>query len=136
MNKTQLRNLKKLPRVLRDESARRQKLGDRRMLGDVFRMREFGSLECGTPACVLGTYASREDVQKAFRLRKSRGSGVLNICNSRNNRCIGFGDPEVLEHFGIEEDEAEELFGAYGCDDAKSEESAASYIERFIADRS
>jgi len=42
-------------------------------------------------------------------------------------------DSEILEHFGITFDEANELFNWDGCGNAKTPLEAAAYIEGFVA---
>lgn len=85
---------------------------------------------CGTPACVLGHYAARDDLQDAFEIhvehdwiRRSDGSGIP----------FGYCDVYVLKHFGISHDEANELFSTEGCGGAVTPEAADIYIRKFIA---
>lgn len=82
---------------------------------------------CGTPACALGWYATTR--QTAFRIIPKEGylcslDGV--VTDHRGN--IGI----AATHFGIEVDEAYELFDGAGCGDAKTTKQAANYIENFI----
>ena len=91
----------------------------------------FGNYEartCGTPACALGNYAFRRDLQKTFRLNGN------NVLLSSGSDCF-CGDPweEVKEHFGISEKQADELFDQGGCGNAKTHLQAAKYIEEFVA---
>lgn len=87
--------------------------------------------KCGTPACALGQYASRTDIQDAFRLDLSKkweaSSGVvhngINVCWSNQT---------ISDHFGISEDETAELFDADGCGNAQTADEAAHYVEEFI----
>jgi hypothetical protein len=74
---------------------------------------------CGTPACVLGNYASRRDLQKSFTLHEF----VENIA---------FDDLRVLEHFGITESEARVLFSTQGCRGAITPEGAVAFLEEFL----
>jgi len=82
---------------------------------------------CGTPACALGHYAARGDLQDAFRL-DNRGFLVH----------LGDETPYEMElrHFAIDGDQEDELFSAMGCGDAKTTIEAAEYIERFVAEYS
>lgn len=130
MNKQQLKNLKKLPKVLREEAARRDALGDKRKVGDSFNMHGFGNYSCNTPACVLGTYAYRKDVQDTFRpLRCYYGIDIkLKGCSE----VVYHDGLEVQAHFGLDATQAEELFGTKGCGGADNEEDAARFIEGFI----
>lgn len=94
-----------------------------------FTMRSFMTA-CGTPGCALGNYAVRRDLQDVFYLRKrNQWLGI----RQNHKDAQGFADPHVLEHFGIDEDEAEELFGPAGCNWAGTPDAAARYIETFVA---
>lgn len=89
---------------------------------------------CGTPACALGHYGSRGDLQKKMKI------GWDMVYKSpalvyKNNRPVGSDDPAVCEHFGITQDEAFELFGGDGCGYANTALEAAEYIERFVASK-
>jgi hypothetical protein len=78
---------------------------------------------CGTPACALGHYAARRDLQDVFSLSRN---GFL----VTKSKALPF---EVeREHFGITEEQEDELFGARGCDNAPTAVAAAEYIERFV----
>lgn len=89
---------------------------------------------CGTPACALGHYAARRDLQREFVLDET-GDVVDKDGNS-------FSSEQLERHFGISagnddpnevSDEAEDIFGGYGCDRAKTPIQAARYIEKFVA---
>lgn len=82
---------------------------------------------CGTPACVLGHYAHRKDLQDRFGLDKY-GS----VIRLDTGATIWYDSQVVLNHFGIDTEQAHALFGATGCDDAKTADEAADYIRRFI----
>jgi len=88
---------------------------------------------CGTPACAVGHYAARRDLQGLFRL----SSGTLQILKDRRtyvwvNFCDEV-DEKAERHFGINSDEWTELFSYAGCDNAQTPEEAAAFIERFVA---
>lgn len=135
MNKIQRKRLLNVARALRESP----KPEDFTMVG-------YANL-CGTPACALGHYAARTDLQKVFRLVVS-----VYVANYDGNRytnpplrlrarprvrdAIGYAHTEVLEHFGINVPAAEELFGSRGCNRAQTAIEAAEYIERFVAERS
>jgi hypothetical protein len=87
----------------------------------MFSMRSYS--DCGTPACAMGHYAARRDLQKTFRLDED-GNVVTN--NGSNLWACE-------NHFGITPDEDEELFGLTGCGDAKTPKQAIRYIRKFIA---
>lgn len=92
------------------------------------------SWNCGTPACALGHYASRTDLQDVFSLTDTKGLphvyGSYIYLKNTDVR-IGNEHPAVLEHFGITEDQAEDLFGACGCNEASTQEDAVAYIKDF-----
>jgi hypothetical protein len=101
---------------------------------------------CWTPACAFGNYVARRDLQRSFSMesvfRDALGMEVSGpapggsvhgkLCNSVGER-INHTRPEVLEHFGINVVEADELFSSAGCGAAKTGKQAARYIERFVA---
>lgn len=81
---------------------------------------------CGTPACVLGHYASRADLQSEFGLE---GMTILELATCRRPDCDG---EEIQLHFDITGEQACELFDVEGCDDAKTPAEAIAYIRKFI----
>jgi len=83
------------------------------------------SSSCGTPACALGHYAFRRDLQRAFQLNEGELA-------TSSGQWIDFGEYKVLEHFGINGSESFDLFSARGCDNAKTAIQAAIYIEKFL----
>ena len=93
---------------------------------------------CGTPACALGNYAVRRDLQRNFRLdayghlRSRNGKPI--VLTDRNEWPTQHEKFEYLgEYFGITEDEALELFDADGCGNAEDDHiKAAEYIEQFV----
>lgn len=91
-----------------------------------FDMSAYGRI-CGTPACALGHYAARRDLQRTFSLRFF-GSGLL--INGEPTR--EYSHEVILAHFGLSAPEARELFSATGCQDAQTPAEAADYIERFV----
>ncbi len=76
---------------------------------------------CGSPACALGHYAFRQDLQSAF---------TQDTFGPQSG--IGCASEEVLVHFGITEMQACQLFDSRGCDDANTPTEAADYIEKFV----
>ena len=83
--------------------------------------------KCGSPACALGHYAFRRDLQKTFLLDKS--ANVL----LRNGLGLGSWDDSIAPHFGITVAEAIKLFDVDGCDNAETNrEHAIRYIASFI----
>jgi hypothetical protein len=104
-----------------------------------FTMAQFGH-ECGTPACALGHYCARTDLQSAFVLSKHTDRGDREMPTwpapiDDVTVALGFDDEEVRTHFGLTEDQAEELFGSEGCDGARTALEAAAYIRAFVARR-
>jgi len=88
---------------------------------------------CGTPACAIGHYASRADLQDLFAIRN--GDDFVYADSTPDWEYGGladYDDDRVLEHFGITAYEAEALFGGRGCDYAKTANEAADFIERFV----
>lgn len=99
---------------------------------------------CGTPACALGHYVARKDLQQTFELRHPYGIQVVG-----GTDFVGIDSQEILDHFGITASQAAELFdepqdyeydddgedgmpvGA-GCGNARTAIQAAEYIERFV----
>lgn len=97
-----------------------------------FTMRYFG--DCGSPACALGNYAVRRDLQRVFYLGKLPEDGTrLFLRSVADNSLVSFSEGLVQRHFGISEAEAVELFSGVGCGYAKTPEAAALYIEAFVA---
>lgn len=110
MNKERLLNVAKALREARNPEA--------------FTMRTIAH-PCGTPACALGHYAARPDLQDAFILT-SEGTLVSTDGESPFEM--------ELKHFEISAEQEYELFGAWGCADATTPIAAADYIERFVAE--
>lgn len=50
----------------------------------------------------------------------------------KDNYGVGYDSPEILEFFGVDDDEARDLFGTAGCDNAQTPKEAIRYIQRFI----
>ena len=129
MKPRQLKRLHNLVQVLRD-AAKNSRL---RRLFTVHKF-GYGKYEqrlypkevnlCGTPACALGHYAARRDVQHTFVLDRD---GDVMI----GQACVDF-DNHIPVHFGITGVQAKELFDSDGCDRARTPTQAANYIERFI----
>lgn len=104
-----------------------------------FTMAQYGH-ECGTPACALGHYCARADLQSAFLLSKhtNRGESEQPTWPAPKDDitfALAFDDDEVLTHFGINNAEADVLFGSEGCDGARTALEAAAFIRAFVARR-
>lgn len=91
---------------------------------------------CGTPACALGHYAARRDLQREFKIWTDKRYGYAGIL-ARSDGSSEF--EAAAEHFGLTYDpydgdgEVYELFAPSGCGGAKTPKQAARYIERFVA---
>ena len=100
-----------------------------------FTMEQF-AYHCGTPACAVGHYAARRDLQKSFKLKQSES-----CCSLANNdgEFVFVDGPTanaLMDHFGLKYNEVTRLFGEEGCRKAKRPLTAAKYIERFVAKQS
>ena len=94
--------------------------------------------ECGTPACALGHYAFRSDLQTEFKLViiTDESSQYYDIEHKNDEGySLNFDDPEVLEHFAITDGDSWNLFSADGCGYANTALEAALYIENFVKER-
>lgn len=86
---------------------------------------------CGTPACALGTFASRTDLQRKFVIL--RGSGGLPQLSFREGEAKATYDSHASQdYFGLSYGQMSDIFGYDGCGGAKSPEAAALYIEAFV----
>lgn len=98
---------------------------------------------CGTPACALGHYAARLDLQRLLQI-KFKNKNVWNeklrkyqliptpyVKFAGTNNEISF-DHELQNYFGVDNDQLCALFGGEGCGGAKTVKAAATYIERFV----
>jgi hypothetical protein len=88
---------------------------------------------CGTPACALGHYAARTDLQGAFVVLPREGTiGCLMTASGSDSF---YDHATVCEHFGITFGEANLLFSHDGCNRARSARVAAKFIESFVAQK-
>lgn len=85
---------------------------------------------CGTPACAIGNYAQRTDLQDTFCLRAGDWGG-MNLINTVDDTVAHLED-EVAEHFDLSEEEAEMLFGQQGCGGATTTEQAIEFLEWYL----
>ena len=129
-----LKRLTNLARIMREAQVV-EKLLERLRRFDMSRwgyhIRLYKGETCSTPACLLGHYANRRDVQRCFLLLKdgsvkTQGKGM---------RAKGRTIDNAAKHFGITYDQSMAMFG--GGDDpgdnkAKTPAGAAQYVERFI----
>ena len=90
-----------------------------------FDMNSWGSY-CGTPACALGHYAARTDLQNVIKL----GGGLLRTACGAFSPDIG---DTIREHFGITDSEFGALFGTFGCGEAHRDRAKAiAWLKDFI----
>lgn len=102
---------------------------------------------CGTPACALGHYAARRDLQQMFQLPTrealdfNRDRGPLQVYLGSCSIIVGAWGAtspsgalfvHAQHHFGITAAQAEDLFSSRGCGNARTPIEAAKYIERFV----
>ena len=107
---------------------------------DKFNMGYECDFTCGTPVCAIGNYAARPDLQSFLFIQN-----VETDPNKKPVYRVTFGDgiepplfwhdSRFLEYFGLNIDQSEELFGAFGCDDADTAEEAADFIDNWIDNR-
>lgn len=87
---------------------------------------------CGTPACVLGHYAARRDIQRAFTIEiDSIGDHVIMF----KGKPFDFLSPGACKYFGLDtnSDQLYAMFGATGCGYARTPAHAIAYINKVIA---
>jgi hypothetical protein len=100
---------------------------------ELFNMGMFAQ-SCGAPACLLGNYGDRTDLQRTFILARSpRNEHLYLKLRSRTALIVFENGKEVSEHFGITEDEASALFCPDGCNNAHTNRAKAiKYVRAFI----
>lgn len=143
MNKIQEKRLLNVARALR-ESQNPERFtmagfvwGDRLLgLKDSWVKPQVEESWCGTPACALGHYAGRTDLQKTFKIRKNLDfspDGPSAAIVDRDGITLDHIDGQLVQdHFGLNNEEVVELFGATGCNRARTPLDAAKYIEAFV----
>lgn len=110
-----------------------------------FDMNEYANA-CGTPACVLGHFATRTDLQDVFELTIPHGEYrtakpfLYSRADVRAASAVGclpeplaVTDPSVVVYFGLTRGEAMRLFGRHGCGGARTAAQAIAYIQAFVA---
>lgn len=85
---------------------------------------------CGTPACALGHYAHRTDLQDVFVIDED---GDLLVREDGGLRWAQNPMTAADIHFGLAREFGNELFDTDGCGGAETAIEAAEYIERFVA---
>jgi len=99
---------------------------------DMFDMHSEVHGSCGTPACAMGHYAARIDLQSLYTIARRYDGPFVMLVNGQPSGCFWEENP-TLGYFGITEEEGIELFYSNGCGEAKTPNQAADYIERFVA---
>lgn len=103
-----------------------------------FTMHLYGYSDCGTPACALGHYAVRTDLQDIFQLVRSNNVGSLLtiIKTGLIHHDNGIDEDNIVRsHFAISYSDGCRLFSFYGCNRAKTPIEAATFIENFVKSR-
>lgn len=153
MNKTQSKRLLNVARALREAHAAKKKFDmSRYVFGDENAV-DFGSYDyesrcsvdarnkeenfCGTPACALGHYGARTDLQRIMKVSYNTHSFGVKFADlvffGTKDESVNYDDDRLEDHFGLNSSEMRELFDYDGCGDAKTSLQAAKYIERFVA---
>ncbi len=148
MNRRQAQRLLRVARALRESPAPLAFTMECFLRGDGLDPNEEKTQEnhwCGTPACAIGHYASRSDLQRLLKVVHDLQWDIDNEGRDIEIRVPGivfsalygvddlnFGDDRFLEHFGISYKQACQLFCESGCGCAKKPATAAAYIERFV----
>lgn len=149
MNKVQTKRLLNVARALRESPAPKLFNMSKFVWGDnvgrwcsndpTFALNEKNF--CGTPACALGHYGARKDLQKTFSIKI--GVEFAELVSVKPNPSeyeddepdyfVSCNTGNVLEHFGLTLEESHTLFAEEGCGGAKTAKGAASFIEKFVA---
>jgi hypothetical protein len=124
MKPVHIKRFRNLIRVLRDAQKSEELRAKFTMA--LYGYRASTERACGTPACAMGHYAFRTDVQRTFRL--ARDGWAVDL----DGHCFHDAESVFAQHFGIDPTEARRLFGSEGCGDAKTPGQAADFIERWF----
>lgn len=152
MNKVQSKRLLNVARALREAYAARKKFNmDKFVFGQASAIDDgeydfdsnsyCGSVNneaefCGTPACALGHYGARTDLQRVLKvayLKSDDGVKYAKLQFFGTNEDVDFSSHRLQDHFGLDVNELHELFDYDGCGGAKTALQAAKYIERLVA---
>ena len=88
---------------------------------------------CNTPACLMGNYAARPDLQDTFLISKG---GSLELRLRPNRPLVDYWDVMFTlgHHFDLTAEEVSDLFNGDGCDGARQDRAKAiAYVEDFVA---
>ena len=87
---------------------------------------------CGSPACAMGHYAFREDLQDVYILNEL---GDIQKVDRVVSEILQLPFESFAKHFDLSQQETMALFGSNGCNKAKTIEEAIAYIEDFITEK-
>lgn len=96
--------------------------------------KNYNKFDCGTPACALGHYASRPDLQSTLKVLVDEDGQFASFCDKEFTN-VTYDNDYVMLHFGVNEKEAQSLFSGDGCGNAKTAKGAAKFIENFVKNR-
>jgi hypothetical protein len=88
--------------------------------------------KCGTPACVLGHFAARKDLQKKFKFNHKGDAFSAAVLLVKGGTAVYHEDDEVLEYFGITPAQSEYLFGCEGKNEHATPAQMRRQIRKFI----
>lgn len=96
---------------------------------------------CGTPACALGHYAARTDLQRLLKIvrythpdKKVKVAALAFFGEDPvpYEACPQYNSVKFEKHFGLEYHDMDKLFGGDGCGGATTALQAAKFIEKFV----
>lgn len=136
MNKRQASRLLNVARALREYEHPERFSMDFYLHGDEFAVDIQDEIEtkkewCGTPGCALGTFASRPDLQRLLTVERHEDGQPYMAFRGEGEEAY-YDTEELQDYFGIEWDEAIDLFSSSGCGGATTPISAANYIDKFV----
>ena len=100
---------------------------------------------CGTPNCAFGHYVARRDLQQVFQFPLDECAQRIyeethgNMNNSvlmgvwGATRLVFIWRHAIMDHFELNAEQCELIFGPTGCNDAETAVAAAEYIERYVS---
>lgn len=131
------RRLLDVARALHDAAAAKLAFSMGAILFDEWDAEELGLPEdfCGSPACALGHYGVRGDLQDEFVPNAEHSTLDYKHGEGSFGQHICYSDNRMLAYFEVSRDDMELLFGGDGCGDAQTATEAAEFIENFVAQR-
>lgn len=140
MNKTQAKRLLNVARALRESPAPKKFTMSHYIHGDYYdeARPRYNPKWCGTPACALGHYGARKDLQRLMRVIPIKSANDQEyptlIYNNIGDEVV-YKDSLIMKHFGLDNNEVEELFSSVGCGMAETPKEAARYIVKFVTQK-